>query len=418
MNIKTNGITKFLTIATACLLVQACSSDENPFVGGGGGTAVNTGTISDKNFRLGADLSPAVLNTNGTLNFVEVDVTINIGDRNNQILTDSHTVFFATEWGLIEESCVTEDGFCSVKWQTSDGSNFPANDTGGRTAGSPGSTIVAYTLGEESFNDLNDNGSYDDIDGSFTDIEEPYIDVNRNGIHDVASEPIIDVVNGNDPAGANGVHDIADGFFNGPGCTHTVNCSLVSTSFIWGSLALKLDGPAIATIPTFTIGGSTMGLTGTVVLQNNGGDNLSVTGATFTFATGLADLATYAVTVLTQPANQFCTVTSGGGAVAAANVTSVTVNCVPTFSLSGTINGAVGFGGNSLILQNNGGDDETITSSTATPYTFNTRLVAGVTYTITVSSNPAGVTCTITVGGTETGTMPAANVTGIDFTCI
>ena len=47
------------------------------------------------------------------------------------------------------------------------------------------------------------------------------------------------------------------------------------------------------------------GLSGTVVLQDNGGDNLSVSAnGPFTFATALASGAAYAVTVKTNPAGQ------------------------------------------------------------------------------------------------------------------
>ena len=79
---------------------------------------------------------------------------------------------------------------------------------------------------------------------------------------------------------------------------------------------------------TFTVGGSVSGLSGTVVLQDNGGDNLSVTAnGSFTFATSLASGAAYSVTVGTNPSGQTCTVSSGSGTVGTANVTSVTVTC-------------------------------------------------------------------------------------------
>lgn len=85
--------------------------------------------------------------------------------------------------------------------------------------------------------------------------------------------------------------------------------------------------------PTYTIGGTATGLTGTVVLQNNAGDNLSVTAnGTFAFATPVASGRPYAVTVLTQPAGETCTVTSGSG-TAAATVTSVAVTCVGMLSV-------------------------------------------------------------------------------------
>ena len=81
---------------------------------------------------------------------------------------------------------------------------------------------------------------------------------------------------------------------------------------------------------TVTIGGTVTGLSGTgLVLQNNGGDNLTVTASgTFTFKTAVKSGAAYAVTVLTQPStpSQNCVVTSGNG-TASANVTSVAVTC-------------------------------------------------------------------------------------------
>ena len=79
---------------------------------------------------------------------------------------------------------------------------------------------------------------------------------------------------------------------------------------------------------TYTIGGTISGLSGTVVLQNNAGNNLSLTtNGSFTFSTSIAHNDTYSVTVLTQPVGQTCTVSSGSGTVNAANVTGVGVSC-------------------------------------------------------------------------------------------
>ena len=74
-------------------------------------------------------------------------------------------------------------------------------------------------------------------------------------------------------------------------------------------------------VAAYSVGGTVSGLSGTVVLQDNGGDNLSLTGnGPFTFATSLAGGAAYAVTVLTSPTGQTCTVSSGTGTIGAANV--------------------------------------------------------------------------------------------------
>ena len=70
-------------------------------------------------------------------------------------------------------------------------------------------------------------------------------------------------------------------------------------------------------VASYTIGGGTVsGLSGTVVLQDNGGDDLSVSAnGSFTFATALAAGAAYAVTVKTSPSGQSCTVSGGSGTV-------------------------------------------------------------------------------------------------------
>jgi hypothetical protein len=71
------------------------------------------------------------------------------------------------------------------------------------------------------------------------------------------------------------------------------------------------------------------GLSGTLVLQDNGGDNRTIAvDGPFTFATALPYLAGYNVTVLTKPVNQSCTVSNGTGTVGLANVTNIAVTCV------------------------------------------------------------------------------------------
>jgi hypothetical protein len=72
--------------------------------------------------------------------------------------------------------------------------------------------------------------------------------------------------------------------------------------------------PGNAADKPFTVGGNVSGLTGSVTLQNNGGNNLvrNANGG-FTFTTALASGSAYAVTVASQPAGQTCTVANGSG---------------------------------------------------------------------------------------------------------
>src|SRR5664280_2517407 len=82
----------------------------------------------------------------------------------------------------------------------------------------------------------------------------------------------------------------------------------------------------------YTVGGTVSGMVGSgMVLQNNGGDDLSISAnSSFSFATQLTDGAAYSVTVKTQPTNpsQTCTVSNGSATVNGARVYNVVVNCV------------------------------------------------------------------------------------------
>lgn len=162
---------------------------------------------------------------------------------------------------------------------------------------------------------------------------------------------------------------------------------------------------------TFTVGGTVGGLTGTVVLQNNGGNNLSVSAnGSFTFSTAINSGTAYAVTVQNQPAGQTCTVSSGSG-TATANITNVAVACttnpVVTFTIGGTVSGLTG----TVVLQNNGGNNLSLNANG--PFTFSTAINSGAAYAVAVLTGPSGQTCTVSNGnGTAT-----ANVTNVAVTC-
>ncbi|MBP9686417.1 MAG: IPT/TIG domain-containing protein [Candidatus Doudnabacteria bacterium] len=115
--------------------------------------------------------------------------------------------------------------------------------------------------------------------------------------------------------------------------------------------------PRVSAMPYFSVGGSVSGLTGAIVLQNNGGDalTLSANGA-FTFSRSIATATVYAVTVLTQPSQQTCTVTNGAGTVAVTAVTDVSVVCVtnvPTVTSIAPGNGPTE-GGTAVLITGTG----------------------------------------------------------------
>ncbi|HET9106640.1 MAG TPA: beta-propeller fold lactonase family protein [Steroidobacteraceae bacterium] len=166
----------------------------------------------------------------------------------------------------------------------------------------------------------------------------------------------------------------------------------------------------------YSIGGTVSGLTGTgLVLQDNGGDNLSVSqNGAFTFATKVNSGAAYSVTVMTQPSGQTCTVANGSG-TASANVTNVAVSCTATTAATVTIGGTVtGLSGTGLVLQDNGGDNLTVSQNGT--FTFATALATGTAYAVTVATQPTSPsqTCTVTNG---TGTTASSNVTNVTVSC-
>jgi hypothetical protein len=161
----------------------------------------------------------------------------------------------------------------------------------------------------------------------------------------------------------------------------------------------------------FVVGGTTSGLLGTVVLRNNGGDDLTlVTSGTFTFSTPLAGGSPYAVTVHSQPAGQTCLVANGSGTIAGADVGNVLVTCATnTFTVGGVVSGLSG----TLELRNNSGDP--LLRSASGPFTFPTSLPTGTPYAVTVGSQPAGQACLVTNGS---GSMGGVNVTNVAVDCV
>ncbi len=171
----------------------------------------------------------------------------------------------------------------------------------------------------------------------------------------------------------------------------------------------------------YTVGGTVSGLSGTVVLQDNGGDDLTINSdGSFTFATAVAEGATYNVTVLTQPATQTCTVTNGSGTISGANVTNVSVNCVTnTTTLSASVSNlalsVTGFTEFGVTGTPSSGHPRTITITNTGSNTAVNLAVTPPTWPLGTSSSTcgsslaAGDTCTITVTPGATATSDGTN---------
>ena len=104
--------------------------------------------------------------------------------------------------------------------------------------------------------------------------------------------------------------------------------------------------------PTYAVGGTVTGLSGSgLVLQNGGGADLPISASgAFTFAIRMPSGTSYTVTVKSSPTSppQVCTVADGVGTIAATDVTNVTVTCENGFTIGGTVSGLQGSG---LVLQ-------------------------------------------------------------------
>jgi hypothetical protein len=181
-----------------------------------------------------------------------------------------------------------------------------------------------------------------------------------------------------------------------------------ATGLICQNITLESAQTQEPDIQFYSIGGVVAGLTGTLVLQNNGGNNLTITSnGGFTFSTEIEEDQTYDVTVLTQPAGLTCSIANGAG-TATTDVGDVTIICSSvTYTVGGTVSGLTG----TLILENNNGDDETIIANGA--YTFDTPVASGATYLVGVSTQPTGQTCVVSNGN---GTI-TSNVINADITC-
>ena len=233
---------------------------------------------------------------------VEISVTAQVADRFNNPIQDGTSILFKTELGNIDPSCETTGGSCSVKWTSS----APRGTTGpGSNAGR--TTIFATVDGEESFQDNNSNGFFDDGDflfkdnnnsGTFDagdddyDLTEAFSDNNENGTYD-AGEFFHESDNPAD--GFTG----ADGLYNGPNCQHTSLCSTTKTTTKVRKSAVLIMAEDIPKIVMVTGAASDCDNTNANTADDCYDDGATTTGVTYPSAansinaTGTTDTVTF-----------------------------------------------------------------------------------------------------------------------------
>lgn len=135
---------------------------------------------------------------------VGVPITIRAADRNNNLINDT-IVNFVASGGAVPNECTLEAGVCSITWTSQD----PKQPDNGIIA------ILARTVGEESYRDLNSNGQYDAGIDLFIpaehDAPEAYLDRSGNESRNNDEEWF--------DYNANGTYDAADGIYDGMGCS-------------------------------------------------------------------------------------------------------------------------------------------------------------------------------------------------------
>lgn len=170
---------------------------------------------------------------------------------------------------------------------------------------------------------------------------------------------------------------------------------------------------SLTVVNAYSLGGSVSGMSsGALTLSDGLGDTAYVSGnGPFTFPLLLADGSPYNVQVQTQPLGQTCNVANGSGMLSNGNTTNVAISCTAAkYPIGGSI---AGLTGSDLVLQNNAGDDLTVTAN-ATTFTFATPLIYNSTYTVSIKTQPAHQICVLS---NATGKVAGSPVTNVSMTC-
>jgi hypothetical protein len=181
------------------------------------------------------------------------------------------------------------------------------------------------------------------------------------------------------------------------------------------ALALLAALAACGGYTAVNLGGSVTGLVTSGLILANGDATVTVpaNATTYVFPSQIDDHGRFNVVIKQQPARYTCFMSNGSGLATGIPITSANVFCnVNTYTVRGTISGLTASG---LVLVN--GEDKLAIDSTASEFTFVTKVSDGSVYGIAVleqPSNPSKQTCTVTNG---TAFMGSANVTNVEVLC-
>ncbi len=166
---------------------------------------------------------------------------------------------------------------------------------------------------------------------------------------------------------------------------------------------------------THALGGILTGLAGSLTLSRNGEHLTLDTNGSFAFPTPVAEGATYAITVQTQPAAQTCDIIGGTGTMGVSDVSNVTVTCTHNiFTVGGSISGLITGYVSDVVLEINGGDTLAVVSDGG--FVFPTPLTMGASYTVAVTTQPSvpAQHCTVSHGS---GIVLGDDITNVSITC-
>lgn len=285
------------------------------------GLTVATGIADFDNFSVVADVINPECWT-GRQAAEKATITAFVGDVFNNPPPDGTVVNFTTEGGVVESFCTTENGACSVFFNCTP--DFVAD---GRIE------VLGYTVGAESFDDLNGNGVFDlgdDFVPADNDKSEAFRDDNENGVFD----DIISL----DFGGAGG-HDGPDGLYTGPACDGTnvaTACSGNSTLHVFNSVTMVQSDPSVTRI----FSGTAVPASAVVDFDTFYGVAVfdTLTGTTLTVPTGTGVNFGYFIVGDSNnnslPNGTTIAITSTNGDVAAVNVTVLNTTRPAIFQIS------------------------------------------------------------------------------------